>query len=120
VPGANPGFGSPPTPTTPRESLIPRSSDTSRISGSQESLQSETEMASSTRGNQMLRDKHKNISNKNQVCLASSEPGSLTTSPGYPITPVKQDSDLKSHLMMMIEDFKKDISNILNEIQKNR
>jgi hypothetical protein len=33
------------------------------------------------------------------------------TSPGYPNTPEKQNSDLKSHLMMMIEDFKKDINN---------
>ena len=39
--------------------------------------------------------------------------------PGYPNTPEKQDSDLKSHLMMMIEDFKKDINNSLKEIQEN-
>ena len=39
--------------------------------------------------------------------------------PGYPDTPEKQDSDLKSHLMMMIEDFKKDINNSLKEIQEN-
>jgi hypothetical protein len=51
--------------------------------------------------------------------LASSEPNSPTTaSPGYPNTPEKQDSDLKSHLMMMIEDFK-DINNSLKEIQEN-
>ena len=40
-------------------------------------------------------------------------------SPGYPNTPEKQDSDLKSHLMMMIQDFKKDINNSLKEIQEN-
>jgi chromosome segregation ATPase len=34
-------------------------------------------------------------------------------------TPEKQDSDLKSYLMMMIEDFKKDINNSLEEIQEN-
>jgi hypothetical protein len=34
------------------------------------------------------------------------------TSPGYTITPEKQDMDLQSLLMMMMEDFKK-------EIQKN-
>ena len=34
-------------------------------------------------------------------------------------TPEKQDSDLKSHLMMMIENFKKDINNSLKEIQEN-
>jgi hypothetical protein len=33
-----------------------------------------------------------------------------------PKTPEKQDSDLKSHLKMMIEDFKKDINNSLKEI----
>jgi hypothetical protein len=58
--------------------------------------------------------------NRNQDYLASSEPSTpTTTSPGYPNTPEKQDSDLKSHLMMMIEDFRKDISNSLKEIQEN-
>jgi hypothetical protein len=48
--------------------------------------------------------KNKNISNRNQGYLASSEPNSPTTaSPGYTITPEKQDIDLKSFLMMMIE-----------------
>jgi gas vesicle protein len=52
--------------------------------------------------------------------LASSEPSSLTTaSSGYLKILEKQDSDLKSHLMMMIEDFKKDINNSLKEIQEN-
>jgi hypothetical protein len=42
--------------------------------------------------------------------------------PGYPNTQEKQDSDLKSHLMMMIEDFKKDItpSKIYRRAQVNR
>ena len=54
--------------------------------------------------------KHKNTSNRNQCHLAPSEPSSPTTaSPGYPNTPEKQDSDLKSHLMKMIEEFKKDL-----------
>jgi chromosome segregation ATPase len=61
----------------------------------------------------MAGGKHKNKSNRNQGYLASSEPNSYTTaSPGYTITPKKQDMDLKSLLMMMMEDFKK-------EIQKN-
>jgi len=52
--------------------------------------------------------------------LASSEKSSSTTaSPGYPITPENQDSELKSYLMMMMEDFKKDINNSLKEIQEN-
>jgi hypothetical protein len=62
--------------------------------------------------------KSKNISNRNQCYLASSEPSSFTTvSPGHPNTSEKQDSDLKSHLMMRIEGFKKDINHSLKEIQ---
>jgi hypothetical protein len=69
----------------------------------------------------MAGGKHKNISNRNQGYLASSEPNSPTiASPGYTITPEKQDSVLKSLLMMMIEDFKKDINNFFKEIQENR
>jgi hypothetical protein len=52
--------------------------------------------------------------------LASSEPTTPTTaSPGYPNTLEKQDSDLKSYLMMLVEDLKQDISNSLKEIQAN-
>jgi hypothetical protein len=72
----------------------------------------------------MVRGKHKNISNRNQGYLASSEPSSPTISCSeYTITLEKQDSDLKPLLMMMmmmmvvvvvvvvvIEDFKKDIN----------
>jgi hypothetical protein len=47
-----------------------------------------------------------------------SEPSSPTTaSPGYPNTTLKQDSDLNSHFMKMLEDFKKNINNSLKEIQ---
>jgi hypothetical protein len=60
----------------------------------------------------MAGGKHKNISNRYQDYLASSEPNSPT------ITPEKQDSDLKSLLTMVIQDFKKDINNSLKEIQK--
>jgi chromosome segregation ATPase len=49
--------------------------------------------------------------------LASSEPSTPTTSSGYP---EKQDSDLKSFLMMLTEDFKKDKNNSLKEIWENR
>jgi hypothetical protein len=73
-----------------------------------------------TRDNQTARGKHKNTSNRNQGYLASSEPSSPTTvSPGYPKTPEKQDSHLKSHHMMVIEDFKKDINNSLKEKQES-
>jgi peptidoglycan hydrolase CwlO-like protein len=62
--------------------------------------------------------KHKNRSNRNQGYLASSEPNSPTiASPGYTITPEKQDSDLMLLLMTMTEDFKKDINSSLKEIQ---
>jgi hypothetical protein len=54
----------------------------------------------------MSKSKGKNTSNRNKGYLASSEPSSPTTmSPGYPNTPEKQGSDLKSHIMMMTEDF---------------
>jgi hypothetical protein len=81
--------------------------------------QSETARPVNTRDNQVARGKSKNISNRNQGYLASSEPSSPNTvSPGYPNTPEKQDPELKSHLMMMIEDFK-DINNSFKETQVN-
>jgi hypothetical protein len=53
--------------------------------------------------------------------LASSEPNSPTIpSSGYTITPDKRDLDLKLLLMIMIENFKKDINNSLLKIQENR
>jgi uncharacterized protein YicC (UPF0701 family) len=74
----------------------------------------------STRDNQMLRSKHKNISNRKQGYLASPELNFPTiATPGYPMTPKKQDSDLKSLLMMIIHDFKKDINNSLKEMREN-
>jgi hypothetical protein len=77
--------------------------------------QSETARPANTRDNQLVRGKSKNISNRNQGYLASSEPSSPTTvSPRYHNTPEKQDSDLKSHLMIMTENIK-DISNSLKE-----
>jgi hypothetical protein len=53
--------------------------------------------------------------------LISSEASSPTTaSPGYLSIPGKQDSDLKSHLMIIIEDFKKDINSSLKDIQETQ
>jgi hypothetical protein len=73
-----------------------------------------------TRDFQMAKGKHRNLINKNQEDWAPSEPSMPnTTSSGYPNTPEKQDSDLKSHLMMVVEDFKKGINNSLKEIQEN-
>jgi hypothetical protein len=52
--------------------------------------------------------------------LASSETNSSTiASPGYTLTPEKKDMDLKSLLMMMMEDIKKEINKSLKEIQEN-
>jgi hypothetical protein len=68
----------------------------------------------------MVGGKYKNISNRNQGYLVSSEPNSPSVaSPGYTITPEKQDLDLKSLLMIVVEDFKKDINNSLKEIQED-
>ena len=68
----------------------------------------------------MVKGKHKNITNRNQDYLASSEPITPSTvSPGYRNTQEKQDFDLKSYLMMLSEDFQKDINNSLKEIQEN-
>jgi hypothetical protein len=59
----------------------------------------------------MAGGKQKNRSNRNQGYLVLLEPNSPTiASPGYTITPEKQDMDLKSPLMMMMmEDLKKEI-----------
>jgi hypothetical protein len=53
--------------------------------------------------------------------MESPEPNIPTiVSPGYTITPEKRDMDLKSLLMVMMEDYKKDINNSLQEIQESR
>lgn len=60
-----------------------------------------------------MRGKCKNISNRNQCYVAPSESNSLTTaSPGYSNMSEKQDSDLESHIMKMIEDLKEDITSL--------
>jgi hypothetical protein len=82
-------------------------------------LQSETTRQVNTTNNQMVRGKHRNISNRNQWNSTPTQLSSTTTaSPGYPNTPEKQDSDLKSYLMKMIEVIKEDINNSLKEIQE--
>jgi hypothetical protein len=68
----------------------------------------------------MAKGKCKNLTNRNQDHLASSEPSTPTTaSTAYPNTPEKQVMDLKSYLMMLVEDFKKNINNSLKEIEEN-
>jgi hypothetical protein len=68
----------------------------------------------------MAGGKHKNRSNRNQGYLALSEPNAPTiASPGYTITPEKQDMDIKSLLMMILEDYREEINNYFKEIQEN-
>jgi gas vesicle protein len=68
----------------------------------------------------MVKGKRKNLTKRNQDHSPSSEPSTPTSaSPGYPNAPEKQDSDLKSYLMMLVEDIKKSINNSLKEIQEN-
>jgi hypothetical protein len=86
----------------------------------EEQLQPETTITTNSRDYQMVKGKCKNITNRNQDHSPSSEPNTPTSaSPGYPNTPEKQDSDLKSHLMMLVEDIKKDFNNSHKEIQEN-
>jgi hypothetical protein len=68
----------------------------------------------------MAGGKYKNRSNRNQGSLASSEQNSSTiASHGYTITSEKEDMELKSLFLMMMEEFKKEINNFLKEIQEN-
>jgi hypothetical protein len=68
-----------------------------------------------------VKGKLKNLTNRNQDHSPSSKPCNPTSaSPGYPDTPEKQDLDLKSYLMMLVEDIKKGFNNSLKEIQEKR
>jgi hypothetical protein len=65
----------------------------------------------------MVKDKRKNLTNRNQDRSPSSEHSTPTLpNPGHPNTPGKLDPDLKAYLMMMVEDIKKDFNNSLKEI----
>ena len=67
----------------------------------------------------MARGKRRNLSNRNQDYMAPSEPKSpIKTNMEYLNTPEKQDLVSKSYLIMMLEDFKKDM-NTLREAQEN-
>jgi hypothetical protein len=62
----------------------------------------------------MAKGKCKKLTNRNQDLSPASEPSTPpSASPGYPNTPEKQDSESKSYLMMLVEDFKKGINNSL-------
>jgi hypothetical protein len=67
-----------------------------------------------------MKGKCKNLTNRNQDHSASSEPSTPTTAcPGYHKTPKKQNSEMKSYRMMLVEDFRKGINNSVKEIQEN-
>jgi hypothetical protein len=103
-----------------RRELVFRSPDTGLQTHRRSKLQPETSRTSKTRDYQLVKAKHKKLNNRNQDDLALSEPSTPTTArPAYLNTPEKQDSDLKSYVMLLIEDFKKDINNSLKQIQEN-
>ena len=58
----------------------------------------------------MAKGELKNVINRNQDHLASSEPSTpRTASPGFPNTPVTQDSAVNSFLMILVDDYTKSI-----------
>ena len=68
----------------------------------------------------MAKGKHENLTNRNQDHSPSSECSTPTPpSPGHPNTTENLDPDLKTFLMMMVEDIKKDFHNSLKEIQES-
>ena len=68
----------------------------------------------------MAKGKPRNTTNRKLGNMAASEPNSPTSaSPDYTNTPEKQDLDLKSLVMMLLEEHKKDINESLKEIQGN-
>ena len=68
----------------------------------------------------MAKGKRKNPTNRNQDHSPSSERSTPTPpSPGHPNTTENLDPDLKTFLMMMIEDIKKDFHKSLKELQES-
>ena len=63
----------------------------------------------------MAKGKCKIITKRKQDSMLPSEPRSPSANPGY----LNTRSRFKSHLKMLIENFKKDINNSLKEIQEN-
>jgi hypothetical protein len=102
------------------KSWSPRSADKDLHAHRRNKLQPETARTSNTRDYQIAKGKCKNLTYRNQDYLSSSEPRTPTTvRPENQNTLEKQDSDLKSHLMILVEVFKRDINNCLKEIQEN-
>jgi hypothetical protein len=104
----------------PGKSWFPQSADTGLETDRRKKHQPETARISNIRDYQIAKDKSKNLTNRKQDYLASSEHSTpISASPGYPNTLEKQDSDLKSYLKMLVEDFKKDLNCSIKEIQEN-
>jgi hypothetical protein len=101
----------------PGESWAPRNADTGLTGPKERQSQARDSKTNKTRYGHMVKVRYKNLTNRNQGYMASTETSSPTTRSRYPNTPEKQDWDLKSHLMMLIENFK-DMNNSLKEIQE--
>jgi hypothetical protein len=67
-----------------------------------------------------VKGRYKNLTNKNQDQSPSSEPSTPNSdNPGHHNTPENLDMDLKTYLMMTVEDIKKVFNNSPREIQEN-
>jgi hypothetical protein len=99
----------------PGESWSYRRSDTGLKTHRRNKLQLEKPRTSNARDYKMVKGRCKNLTKRNQDYLASSEPSTPNTARQHTNTLEKQDLDLKSYLMMLVEDFKKDINKSLKE-----
>jgi hypothetical protein len=80
----------------PGEIGSPWSANTGLQTHRRNKLQPETARTSNTKDKQMVKGKHKKLTNRNQDYLAPSETCSHTTvNPGFPNPLEKQDADLK-------------------------
>ena len=67
----------------------------------------------------MAKGKRKNLTNRIQDHSPSSERSTPTSaSPGSPTHSEKQDLDLKSYIVMLVEDIKKDFNNSLKKYRR--
>ena len=82
--------------------MSPKSADTGLQAHRRKKLKPETARTTNRdRDDQMVKDKQKNVTNRKQGYMASSDPVvPQQPSPVYPNTPEKQYLDLKSHLMI--------------------
>jgi hypothetical protein len=66
----------------------------------------------------MAKSRHKNLTKRNQDHSPSSEHSTPTAaSPGHPNTPKNLDPDLKTYLMMMVEDIRR---TLITDLKKYR